>query len=102
MYKNPLKSGAHPGSKIKIQTEKQHERCEYMGFGWLSADSVVASVASRGELKTAGRRTSAPSAVNAQGHQQRALLREKCKENQLDRNGCQQLEKDRSGFDTGQ
>lgn len=55
-------------------------------------------------MKTAGRRTSAPPEVNTQGHQQRALLREKSKENQLDRNGCQQQDKDsdKSGFDIGE
>ncbi|KAF3855874.1 hypothetical protein F7725_016597 [Dissostichus mawsoni] len=56
----------------------------------------------RGEVKTAGRRTSAPPAVSTQIHQQRALLREKSKENHLDRNGCQQLDSDKSGFDIGQ
>lgn len=62
------------------------------------------ATAPRGELKAAGRRTSAPPAVNTQGHQQRALLREKSKENQLDRNGCQLQDKDsdRSCFDIGQ
>ncbi|KAM7423244.1 hypothetical protein PAMA_011007 [Pampus argenteus] len=62
-----------------------------------------AAAAPRGEVKTACRRTSAPSAVNTQGHQQRALLREKSKENQLDRNGCQQQDKesDKRGFDIG-
>ncbi|KAM3878370.1 PHD finger protein 20-like [Diretmus argenteus] len=55
----------------------------------------------RSEVKAAGRRTSAPPAVNTQGQQQRALLREKSKENHLDRNGCQQQGKDadKSGFD---
>lgn len=49
--------------------------------------------------KTGGRRTSAPPAVNTQGHQ-RALLRDKSKENQLDRNGFQQdKDVDKSGFD---
>ncbi|XP_069569768.1 PHD finger protein 20 isoform X5 [Brachyistius frenatus] len=68
-----------------------------------SMHSVGAAAAPRGEVKTAGRRTSAPPAVNTQGHQQRALLREKSKENQLDRNGCQMQDKDsdRSGFDIG-
>ncbi|XP_029907000.1 PHD finger protein 20 isoform X2 [Myripristis murdjan] len=63
----------------------------------------VSAPASRTEVKTAGRRTSAPPAVNTQGQQQRALLREKSKENQLDRNGCQQQERDtdKSGFDIG-
>ncbi|KAM9859752.1 PHD finger protein 20 isoform 2-T2 [Aulostomus maculatus] len=62
--------------------------------------SVVSASALCGEVKTAGRRTSAPSAVSTQGQQQRALLREKCKENQLDRNGCQQQDRDsdKSGF----
>ncbi|KAM4612719.1 PHD finger protein 20 isoform 2-T2 [Polymixia lowei] len=56
---------------------------------------------SRSDVKAPGRRTSAPPAVNAQGQQQRALLREKSKENQLDRNGCQQPENDgeKSSFD---
>lgn len=39
------------------------------------------------------------------GHgQQRALLREKSKENQLDRNGCQQQDRDsdKGCFDVGQ
>ncbi|XP_026204384.1 PHD finger protein 20 isoform X2 [Anabas testudineus] len=68
-----------------------------------SMHSVGSAAAPRGEVKTAGRRTSAPPAVNTQGHQQRALLREKSKENQLDRNGCQQQDKDsdKSGFDPG-
>ncbi|XP_078139715.1 PHD finger protein 20 isoform X2 [Centroberyx gerrardi] len=62
-----------------------------------------AAPTARSEVKAAGRRTSAPPAVNTQGQQQRALLREKSKENQLDRNGCQQQEKDadKSGFDIG-
>ncbi|KAM9361669.1 PHD finger protein 20 [Symphorus nematophorus] len=62
-----------------------------------------AATAPRGEVKTPGRRTSAPPVVNTQGHQQRALLREKSKENQLDRNGCQQQDKDsdKSCFDIG-
>uniref|UniRef100_A0A672JAP1 PHD finger protein 20, a n=1 Tax=Salarias fasciatus TaxID=181472 RepID=A0A672JAP1_SALFA len=68
-----------------------------------SMHSVGAAAAPRGEVKAAGRRTSAPPVVNAQGHQQRALLREKSKENQLDRNGCQLQDKDsdRTGFDIG-
>ncbi|XP_005450250.2 PHD finger protein 20 isoform X2 [Oreochromis niloticus] len=68
-----------------------------------SMQSVGVATAPRGELKAAGRRTSAPPAVNTQGHQQRALLREKSKENQLDRNGCQLQDKDsdRSCFDIG-
>ncbi|XP_020791540.2 PHD finger protein 20 isoform X1 [Boleophthalmus pectinirostris] len=51
--------------------------------------------------KSGGRRTSAPPSVNTQVHQ-RALLREKSKENQLDRNGFQ-LDKDvdKSSFDMG-
>nr|XP_046240604.1 PHD finger protein 20 isoform X2 [Scatophagus argus] len=68
-----------------------------------SMHSGGAAAAPRGEVKTAGRRTSAPPVVNTQGHQQRALLREKSKENQLDRNGCQQQDKDsdKSCFDIG-
>lgn len=66
------------------------------------SDSVGAGVAPRGEVKTACRRTSAPPAVNTQGHPQRALLREKSKENQLERNGCQQQDSEKSGFDIGQ
>lgn len=62
-----------------------------------SVDSVGAVNAARGEVKTAGRRVSAPPVVNSHG-QQRALLREKSKENQLDRNGCQQQD----SFDVGQ
>ncbi|XP_017286085.1 PHD finger protein 20 isoform X2 [Kryptolebias marmoratus] len=62
-----------------------------------------AVAAPRGDIKTVGRRTSAPPAVSTQGHQQRALLREKSKENQLDRNVCQLQDKDsdKSGFDIG-
>ncbi|XP_026162607.1 PHD finger protein 20 isoform X3 [Mastacembelus armatus] len=68
-----------------------------------SLQSVGAATAPHGEVKTVGRRTSAPPAVNTQSHQQRALLREKSKENQLDRNGCQQQDRDsdKSGFDIG-
>ncbi|XP_047188709.1 PHD finger protein 20 isoform X3 [Scophthalmus maximus] len=68
-----------------------------------SMNSVGGAAAPRGEVKTAGRRTSAPPTVNSPGHQHRALLREKSKENQLDRNGCQQQDKDldKSGFDIG-
>uniref|UniRef100_A0A4W6EY61 PHD finger protein 20, a n=1 Tax=Lates calcarifer TaxID=8187 RepID=A0A4W6EY61_LATCA len=68
-----------------------------------SMHSVGGAAAPRGDVKTAGRRISAPPAVNTQGHQQRALLREKSKENQLDRNGCQQQDKDpdKSVFDIG-
>ncbi|XP_063767138.1 PHD finger protein 20 isoform X3 [Eleginops maclovinus] len=68
-----------------------------------SMHSVGPVPVARGEVKTAGRRTSAPPAVGTQIHQQRALLREKSKENHLDRNGCQQLDKDsdKSGFDIG-
>ncbi|XP_011612614.1 PHD finger protein 20 isoform X1 [Takifugu rubripes] len=58
-----------------------------------SMHSVGAMTAARGEVKTAGRRVSAPPMVNSHG-QQRALLREKSKENQLDRNGCQQQDRD--------
>lgn len=76
-------------------------------FLWLSSvhsDSVGGAVTLRGEGKTPGRRTSAPPVVSAQVHQQRALLREKCKENQLDRNGYPQLDKDldKNCFDIGQ
>ncbi|XP_068171704.1 PHD finger protein 20 isoform X2 [Antennarius striatus] len=68
-----------------------------------SMHSVGAATAPRGEMKTPGRRTSAPPVINSQGHHQRALLREKSKENQLDRNGCRQLDKDsdKSCFDIG-
>ncbi|XP_075904069.1 PHD finger protein 20 isoform X4 [Nelusetta ayraudi] len=68
-----------------------------------SMHSVGSTVTHRGEGKTPGRRTSAPPVVNAQAHQQRALLREKSKENQLDRNGYQQLDKDldKNCFDIG-
>ncbi|KAM3621792.1 uncharacterized protein V6R79_016068 [Siganus canaliculatus] len=68
-----------------------------------SMHSVAGATAPRGEVKTASRRTSAPPLVNTQGHQQRALLREKSKENQLDRNGCHQQDKDldKSCFDIG-
>lgn len=73
-------------------------------FHSLFSDSVGPAAASRSEVKTAGRRTSAPPVVNTQSSQQRALLREKSKENQLDRNGCQQQDKDsdKSCFDIGQ
>lgn len=73
-------------------------------FLFIHADSVGSTVTHRGEGKTPGRRTSAPPVVNAQAHQQRALLREKSKENQLDRNGYQQLDKDldKNCFDIGQ
>ncbi|KAM9534797.1 PHD finger protein 20-like isoform 9-T9 [Salvelinus alpinus] len=46
----------------------------------------------RSEAKTMNRRTSAPPNVNTQRQQQRALLREKSKENQLDRNGQRPVE----------
>lgn len=83
--------------------------CRWDGLGlisssfFFSSDSVGAATAPRGEVKTAGRRTSAPPVVNTQGQQQRALLREKSKENQLDRNGCLQQDKDsdKSCFDIG-
>lgn len=67
-----------------------------------SLDSVGAVNPARGEVKTAGRRVSAPPVVNSHG-QQRALLREKSKENQLDRNGCQQQDRDsdKGCFDAG-
>ncbi|CAG5983927.1 unnamed protein product [Menidia menidia] len=69
----------------------------------ISASMHSAGAAPRGDVKTAGRRTSAPPSVGAPGHQQRALLREKSKENQLDRNGCQLQDRDsdRGGFDMG-
>lgn len=59
--------------------------------------------AARSEVKTAGRRVSAPPMVNSHG-QQRVLLREKSKENQLDRNGCQQQDRDsdKGCFEVGQ
>ncbi|KAL0978598.1 hypothetical protein UPYG_G00172740 [Umbra pygmaea] len=41
----------------------------------------------RSEVKTISRRTSAPPAANTHSQQQRTLLREKSKENHLDRNG---------------
>ncbi|XP_077459370.1 PHD finger protein 20-like isoform X1 [Stigmatopora argus] len=64
---------------------------------------TVAAAANRAEIKGPGRRTSAPSAISSHGHQQRLLLREKTKENQLDRNGCQQQDKDSDmcTFDVG-
>lgn len=67
------------------------------------SDSGAVS-APRGDIKTVGRRTSAPPVVSTQGQQQRALLKEKSKENQLDRNICQLQDKDseKSGFDIGQ
>lgn len=63
-----------------------------------------AVAAPRGDVKTVGRRTSAPPVVSTQGQQQRALLKEKSKENQLERNICQLQDKDsdKSGFDIGQ
>ncbi|XP_061147375.1 PHD finger protein 20 isoform X2 [Syngnathus typhle] len=66
-----------------------------------SMHSVAAAAATRGEVKAAGRRTSAPSAVGTHGHQQRVLLREKSKENQLGSNGCQphDQDSDKRGFD---
>ncbi|XP_013873186.1 PHD finger protein 20 isoform X2 [Austrofundulus limnaeus] len=62
-----------------------------------------AVAAARGDIKTVGRRTSAPPAVSTQGQQQRALLKEKSKENQLERNICQLQDKDsdKTGFDIG-
>ncbi|XP_061147376.1 PHD finger protein 20 isoform X3 [Syngnathus typhle] len=68
-----------------------------------SMHSVAAAAATRGEVKAAGRRTSAPSAVGTHGHQQRVLLREKSKENQLGSNGCQphDQDSDKRGFDGG-
>lgn len=68
-----------------------------------SSDSVGAVNSARGEAKGPGRRVSAPPVVTGHG-QQRALLREKSKENQLDRNGCQQQDRDsdKGCFDVGQ
>ncbi|XP_037107736.1 PHD finger protein 20-like isoform X2 [Syngnathus acus] len=68
-----------------------------------SMHTVAAAAATRGEVKAAGRRTSAPSAVGTHGHQQRVLLREKSKENQLGSNGCQphDQDSDKRGFDGG-
>ncbi|MEQ2307456.1 hypothetical protein AMECASPLE_018380, partial [Ameca splendens] len=59
-----------------------------------SMHSVGAAAAPRGDIKASGRRTSAPPAVSTHSHQHRALLREKSKENQLDRNLCQLQDKD--------
>uniref|UniRef100_A0A1A7W8H2 PHD finger protein 20, a n=1 Tax=Iconisemion striatum TaxID=60296 RepID=A0A1A7W8H2_9TELE len=60
-----------------------------------------AVVSPNGEVKTAGRRTSAPPAVSSQGPQQREQLREKSKENQLGRNTCLLQDKvsDKLGMD---
>ncbi|XP_019911438.2 PHD finger protein 20 isoform X3 [Esox lucius] len=58
----------------------------------------------RSEAKTMGRRTSAPPAGNPQSQHQRALLREKSKENHLDRNGQRAVGREsteRSGMDIG-
>uniref|UniRef100_A0A3P9LEL2 PHD finger protein 20, a n=1 Tax=Oryzias latipes TaxID=8090 RepID=A0A3P9LEL2_ORYLA len=66
-----------------------------------SMHSTVGGAAHRGDVKTAGRRTSAPPAVSTHGQQQRALLREKSKENQLDRISCQLQDSDKGGFDFG-
>lgn len=75
----------------------------FFDIDFFSPSDSGPAAAPRGEVKAAaGRRTSAPPAVNSQGHQQRALQREKSKENQLDRNGCHQPDSDRSGFDVGQ
>lgn len=71
------------------------------------ADSTVhnprAPPSPRSDAKTAGRRTSAPPIVDTQSQQQRVLLREKSKENQLDRNGRRPVDKERerSGLDIG-
>ncbi|XP_049588742.1 PHD finger protein 20 isoform X3 [Syngnathus scovelli] len=69
----------------------------------VSASMHTVAAATRGEVKAAGRRTSAPSAVGTHGHQQRVLLREKSKENQLGSNGCQphDQDSDKRGFDGG-
>ncbi|XP_029287479.1 PHD finger protein 20 isoform X2 [Cottoperca gobio] len=94
-----------------VQTRASEKQAPTTGLGGpkrrrtisASMHSVGPGTAPRGEVKTAGRRTSAPPAVNTQSHQQRTLLREKSKENQLDRNGCLQQDKDsdKSGFDIG-
>lgn len=74
----------------------------FWGGAFSCLDSVGAVTAARGEVKTAGRRVSAPPVVSSHG-QQRALLRDKSKENQLDRNGCQQdRDSDKGCFDVGQ
>lgn len=74
-------------------------------FGTFSycLDSIGAVAAAHGEVKMATRRVSAPAMANSPG-QQRVLLREKSKENQLDRNGCQQQDRDsdKGCFDVGQ
>ena len=74
-------------------------------FSLISVDPVAATPPPRSEARAVApgsRRTSAPPAVNSQCSQ-RALLREKCKENQLERNGCQQhKDVDKSGFDIGE
>ena len=74
-------------------------------FFLISVDPVAATTPSRSEARAVApgsRRTSAPPAVNSQCSQ-RALLREKCKENQLERNGCQQhKDVDKSVFDIGE
>ncbi|XP_034023500.1 PHD finger protein 20 [Thalassophryne amazonica] len=67
----------------------------------ISMHSVGVASTCRGEMKATGRRTSAPPAVNTQGHQQRALLREKSRENQLDQNGYQHHDPEKTGFDFG-
>ncbi|XP_058488017.1 PHD finger protein 20 isoform X1 [Solea solea] len=68
-----------------------------------SMNSVGGAVFPRSEVKMPSRRTSAPPAMNAQNHQHRSLLREKSKENQLERNGClhQDKDSDKSGFGMG-
>lgn len=75
-----------------------------MGFFFFLSLTDSVGIVSRGEVKTVGRRISAPPVVNHHSHQQRALLKEKSKENQLERNGCQQQDKDldKSCFDIGQ
>ncbi|XP_008318752.1 PHD finger protein 20 isoform X2 [Cynoglossus semilaevis] len=68
-----------------------------------SIHSVAGGHYSQGDVKTSGRRTSVPPAGGTQNHQHRTLLREKSKENQLDRNRCHQEDRssEKSGFDIG-
>ncbi|XP_041836517.1 PHD finger protein 20 [Melanotaenia boesemani] len=100
--------GAHSPTR-SVQTRASEKQATPAGLDGSKRRRTIsasmhsgAAAASRGDVKTAGRRTSAPPAVITQGHQQRALLREKSKENQLDRNGSQlDRDSDRSGFDFG-
>ncbi|XP_028302549.1 PHD finger protein 20 isoform X2 [Gouania willdenowi] len=77
-----------------VQTRASDKHSAVAGFDNMKRRRTIsasihpgASAAPRCELKTTGRRTSAPPAVGAQGHQQKVLQREKSKENQLERNG---------------